>query len=427
MGKKSWPVLAIVGALLLFLGLATAAFAAEAGKGTIKGSLVNLTAGGGSVAGLDVNLLVYQGQNQSGKQTTKAGQDGKFSFEGLETNEDFTYLIHVQYQGVDYAGEPMTFPADTTELTAEVEVFDATSAENTVKSAAKHYLLEPDPTGVTVSEIVIISNPTDKTYVGSKEIHPGIKETLRFTLPEGAEDVEYGGGMMGSRVFPVDGGLVDSWPVYPGDSQHIFRYRIPAKGDAVSFATKITLPTEKVNALLPDIGVGISVSNLPNKSNPTIQGEKFVLFSGDQLAADTELQFRLDRLPKAQGAASDGVLPLITGIGILLIVVLGFVAFVLIRRRRGRPARAMAPAPEDEESETVEMEAAEPEIDTTEEEENLEAEKKELVAAIARLDDEFEAGKVGSEEYGRLRAEKKRRLVEVVDRQKSLVAARGDQ
>ena len=235
-------LLAPVVALILFLGFATTALAqqaqptptpgaaapsaatpgatpaATAAKGTIKGTVTNGTKGGGSVAGLDVNLYVYQGQNQSGKQTVKDGQDGTFSFGGLDTGQDFTYLVHTQYQGADYASDPVTFPAGSTNQTVELQLFDSTSSDENIKASARHYLLEPAPDGVYVSEIAIISNTGDKTYVGSKEVHQGVKETVSFALPQGAQDLEYGGGMMGTRVFQDNGTLVDTWPLYPGDS-----------------------------------------------------------------------------------------------------------------------------------------------------------------------------------------------------------------
>lgn len=459
-------------ALILFLGLATSALADEAkpaatpgaaapsaatpaattapaAKGSIKGTVTNNTKGGGSVAGLDVNLYVYQGQTQSGKQAIKAGQDGKFSFDGVDTGQEFTYLVHTQYQGADYASDPITFPSGSTDQTVDLEVFDATTSDESIKTSARHYLLEPQPDGLYVSEIAIISNSGDKTYVGSKDVHQGVKETLRFTLPQGAQNVEYGGGMMGTRVFQDNGDLVDTWPLYPGDSQRIFRYEIPVSNDAAAFISKLAVDTGKVNALIPDVGVGITVSNLPNKSNQDIQGEKYLLFSGDNVAAGTQLEFKLDHMSKAPaapvqpapgqataGQAAPGqtapgwqaMLPLFAGSGIIAVVAIASVVVMLVRRRRGGAKRASG-ADGDEESEAGgppdgrDLSEAEMEAD----EEILDAQKRELVAAIARLDDDFEAQRIGAEEYGRLRAEKKRRLVEVVDRQKTLAASRGDQ
>ncbi len=456
-------LLAPTAALILLLGLATSAMAqattpaatpaaaapsaatpaaapaATGVKGSITGTVTNSTKGGGSVAGIDVNLYVYQGQNQSNKLTTKAGPDGKFSFDGVDTGSDFTYLVHALYQGADYASDPVTFPSGSTQQTANLEVFDSTSSDENVKASARHYLLDPEPDGVYVSEIAIFSNSGDKTYVGSKEVHEGVSETVRFSLPQGAQNLEYGGGMMGTRVFQDNGDLVDTWPLYPGDSQRIFRYVIPVNGDTASFISKLTANTTKVNVLIPDNGVGITVSNLPHKSSQDIQEEKYLLFSGDNLAAGTQLEFKLDHMPKAQasgqqGAGAQGMLPLIAGIVVVVVLVIAGIVAVLVRRRGGA-RKAGRPAVETGAAEgTTEAAADQPrkakglsEAEREAEEEILDAQKRELVAAIARLDDDFEAQRIGAEEYGRLRAEKKRRLVQVVDRQKTLTSAGSDQ
>lgn len=421
--------------------------AASGAKGTISGAVTNLTAGGSSVAGSDVNLLIYTGQDQSDKQTAKAEPDGKFSFQGLETGQDYTYLLHVAFQGADYAAQPINFAQDSTAESSDVQVFDPTSDDKVISSPARHYLLEPDPDGVTVSEILIVTNSGDKTYVGSTEVQQGFKETLRFFLPDGAQNVEYGNGVADSHVFPVDGALVDTWPIYPGNSQRILRYKIPAKGDSVTFSTKVIMTTDKVNVLAPDSGASLSVTNVPNKSNPDIQGEKFLLFSGDKVTAGTEIQITMDNLSKVTAAAVGGAapaagaggaspaaaatgaapasdpqaLPMIAG-GVIVVLAVGGAAF-MVRRRRSQPASAYgasAGAAADEGIDEPE------ETDNGQEARELEMEKRELVAAIAQLDDSFENKRVGPEEYGRLRSEKKSRLVEIVERQKALAASRGD-
>ena len=55
------------------------------------------------------------------------------------------------------------------------------------------------------------------------------------------------------------------------------------------------------------------------------------------------------------------------------------------------------------------------------------AERKDLVAAIASLDDSYEQGRIGSEEYGMLRAQQKARLMEIVAKQRELADTRGDE
>ena len=453
-GAVRW--FAPMASLILFLALTTSALAQQAAptpaaptpnaatpaatpgiKGTINGTVTNGTKGGGSVADLDINLYIYQGQNQSGKLTTKSGKDGKYSFSGVATGPDYTYLVHTLYQGADYASDPVTFPTGSTDQTADLQVFDSTTSDSNITMSARHYLLDPEPAGLYVSEIAIISNSGDKTYIGSKDVHQGLKETIRFSLPQGAQNVEYGGGMMGSRVFQDNGDLVDTWPLYPGDSQRIFRYQIPVNNGTATFSSKLSANIGKVNVLIPDIGVGVSVSNLPNKSTQSIQDENYLLFSGDNLKAGTQLDFKLDHLSVAQATAGQatpgqpvqgqqGLLPLIAGSGVVILVLIAALVVMLIRSRRAAIRKPVSPtsgSEDDEPRQAGDLTEAEREA----EEEILEEEKRELVAAIARLDDEFESKKLSAEEYGQLRAEKKRRLVEVVERQKNLASARGDQ
>ena len=400
---------------LLRFGVPPLALASEA-DGAIRGRLVNLTADGGSVAGLEVTLTAYSGTAEKGQKTTAAGQEGTFVFDKLDTAPELTYQLSVQYQGVPYYSEPVTFAPDSLEQTVELQVFEATTAGDVVTSPARHYLVEPDASGIAVSEIVIVRNSSDRTYVGSRDAHPGARETLRFTLPADAQDVEYGSGLLASWVIPIDGGFIDTMPVYPGDTQRIYRYRIPAQGGKASFSTTLSMATQKVNVLVPDTGVGVSVSNLPTRTNPTIQGERFLVFSGENLDVGTELQFSFDRLPTTQQRSDMSALPLLAG-GTALVAVVG--AAVLLRRRRSRLSSEPGAA-------GVAREEGDVAWGPLADEEDLEAERRELVEAIAHLDDAFEAGEIGSEEYGRLRAERKRRLVDVVRRQRSLADGRGE-
>jgi hypothetical protein len=433
MMQKRW-LLALAAAILV-LAASTVAVGAQEVKGSIKGSVKNLTAEGSDVSGLDVTLLIFSGQEQSGEQTTKVDDQGNFLFQGLETGSEFIYMVYLQHQNVDYGSEPLAFPADKTELTVEIPCFDATTEASAITSPARHYLLNPDPEGVAVTEIVILRNSTDKSYTGAREIEEGIRETLRFTIPEGAVDLVYGDGMTVSRVIPVEGGFADTLPIYPGDSQRIFSYRIPAVNGSVNFSTRVTLASEKVSVLVPDVGADISVSNLPDRSNPTVQGDKFVLLSGENIADGTELQFKVDRLPSTHSASVE-LIPLLGGVGVVLIAVVGLV--VVVRRRRSKrsaqvsateqPTWQTAQADEsvsDSLQPEVVEEVAEEKEPAVPETELLDAEKRDLISAIAQLDNQFESQQIGAEEYNRLRAEKKRRLIEVVGRQKELADEEG--
>lgn len=433
-------LVAVVLAALMLAGLSTSAFAADPAKGTITGTLVNKTANGTSVADKEVTLGTYKGSDAQDKKTTKSDRDGKFSFTGLDTSADFTYQVSVDFQGAPYYSDPVNFsgatptgqapsatpvpPTDSKNL--QIQVFDSTTDASVLKSTAHHYLLEGDKTGISVTEIIIITNSSDKSYIGT-ENHSGTNSVLKFSLPQGAQDFEPVDGLYPSRVVQVDGGFVDTMPVYPGMSQRVWRFGIAPNGDTATFSAKLDMGADKVSVLVPDAGATVSVSNLSGPANQDIQGDKYLLFSGQNVAANTELQFKMDKLSSikpqqsntgAQPAAgqsapapagSSPVSPtIIGGVLALVVVVVGGAGFVVTRRRRQASARELAGLGADESAEYAGSG-------------DLEAERQALVAAIARLDDLFEQDKIASEEYGRLRTEKKKRLIEVVKAQKAPV------
>ncbi len=420
------------------------------GNGTINGSLVNKTANGSSVANQEVTLGAYQGSNEAGTKTAKTDQSGNFAFNGLATGADFTYQISVDFKGAPYYSDPINFSGavptapgaaqptpqpttqPTTEQTIQVPVYDSTSDQSVLKTTAHHYLLEPDKTGVTVSEIVIIDNSSDKSFIGQAS-HAGTNSTLRFTLPDGAQNFEPVDGLFPSRVLQVTGGFVDTMPVYPGTSQRVWRYDFPANGDSVSFTAKLDMAADKLSVLVPDDGAKVSISGLTGPTSQDIQGEKYLLFSGQNVAAGTALNFKVDALsqvvppPQPTDTAGTGatpasgtsvVSPLVAG-GVVVVVIVLVAIVVILNRRRSAQRRH-----------TVEMLVAEDAndlVDNLDGADGLEAERRQLVAAIARLDDLFEQDKIGSEEYGRMRTEKKRRLIEVVKMQQTPVGAREEQ
>lgn len=419
---------ALAATILLLLGAFSASAAQE--TGTIKGTVTNGTAGGAALSDSEVSLTAYKGTTESGTQTAKLNPEGQFAFEGLDTAPDITYQASFDHQGAIYYSEPLTFSVDTLEHSIEMKVFDATTDPAVVTSSARHFLLQPTDGGVRVSEIMILANGTDKTFVGSEEAHPGMKTTLSFTVPTEAVDLELGDGFIPTHAFPVDGGFVDTWPVFPGGAQRIYSYTIPSSAGSASFTSKIALATEKVNVLMPDVGAEVSVSNLPDRSNPDIQGNKYVHLAGTSLAAGTELAFQLDRLPAATsgapaqggapasaGDATGGMIAYIAGSGVIVIMAIAL-GVITIRRRRQASRVPEAAAENGEEDEEDGSE--------TEEEDELEGERQDLVAAIASLDDAYEQGRIGSEEYGMLRADQKARLLEIVAKQNELAANRGD-
>ncbi len=93
-------------ALLILIGLPSAAFAQEPAEGEITGQLVNGTEGGNSVARVAITLITYVDDMMSATTTTTTDEEGEFRFDNIV--REYNYLVSAKYMGVDYY-HPVTF------------------------------------------------------------------------------------------------------------------------------------------------------------------------------------------------------------------------------------------------------------------------------------------------------------------------------
>lgn len=389
--------------------------ARAAGGGTIRGKMVNASANGGSVAGVEVTLTTYFGKTERNKSSTRTDADGNFQFENLDTNPNYSYQATTNYQKADYSTPRISFSGAEETRDVTLTVNDSTTQPEVVKASAKHYLLTLGNGELEVSEILVLNNTSDRSYIGSREVGPDQRETTRYQPPRGAKNVEYGDGLMSCCIVKDGEGFVDTMPIYPGEDQKIYSYRLPYGGTSLSFATTLQQDVEKLQFLVPNTGVRANISGLASHGTQNIQGASYMVFSGERLPANTTINVDLEGLPTRQFADNPAVL---AGVAVAVLVALG-AAFYLLRRRSesgSLPAPGYPASPDRGRPRTT-VGRRGPSGSAA----LLELERRDLLAAMANLDDWFEAGRINRKDYERLRAEKKDRLI-VISRQ---LAGRG--
>ncbi|MBM2831925.1 MAG: hypothetical protein HW414_977 [Dehalococcoidia bacterium] len=156
----------VVSFVLLF---STPAAAQDGGAtGVINGEMVNLTKGGGSVVGQTITLKTSLKDTETGQSTTKTDASGKFEFKGLATGKDYSYAANLTYQDAEYSSDPVTFSPGEQTKPLKMEVYDATSSDEGIRIMASHTIFRPDMKNtMQVTEVFIITNETDKAFVGT--------------------------------------------------------------------------------------------------------------------------------------------------------------------------------------------------------------------------------------------------------------------
>ncbi len=358
------------------------------GNGVIEGHLVNLTENGSSVSGQEVKLTVYQGDSEVSSAAAVTDTTGNFTFNGLDTEQGYSYEVMVNYQEADYQTERLSFSGDGDVLTVEIEVYDATTSPEAIRVEQAHTIIYTDPEELWVEEVWLFINESDRTYIGTEGVlGPGVRQTLRFSLPEDARELQPAGELMQCCVYGTEGGFADSMPFLPGSKEIAYAYKIDYGPEVHSFTWQVSYPVKRYDLLVQGAESVINSSSLSPTQPLDIGGALFSHAQGGEFAPGDTVVYEITGLP---GADNQNIILWV----VLAVVALAFgTGFVLVRRnRQAQPVPAGGSS--------------------------LEQQQQKLMMEIARLDDAFEGGGISQKAYRSQRAEKKARLLSLMQRTK---------
>lgn len=374
--------LLLIAVIMLSLSLPTSVLAAEPGEGKIEGQLVNGTEGGSSVAGQEITLKTSRNDAEIGSAIAKSDVEGKFVFEGLVTDTDYSYQVTLTYQEAEYTSEPFTFGQGEATKVTQITVYDATDSDEAISVDTAHTIIYVEPGGLRIMEYYLFVNDSTRAYVGSGEITAtGKRKTLiGFALPSKAAEVQYGGDLMECCILRSGEGLTDTMPVLPGSKEIIYAYRVNYGSEAYTFSREMSYPVANYDFLVQGEGIKASSEQLAAGEPINIENTLFNRLYGANFLPGKTIKVQLSGLPKVGSQKT-----LIIWV-VLTLVVLGggFVLNSWLGKRRLQPVRAGG---------------------------GLDRGREGLLVELAQLDDDFEAGKIHEEVYRRLRAEKKSQLV----------------
>ena len=369
-----------------------------AGPGIITGTVINGTTGQ-LMVGLPVTLTVTEGQSTAGSFPAKTDAAGRFKFGDLPADPSLAYTVAANYPAaVPYGTAATSFSTGTLSLDLSLHVFEPTNQAPSIRLDAAQLLIEFDPTDATlqIAELQNFSFEGNRTYVGDAN-----HVVLRFTLPQGAEDLQISDGDLGQRYLQTADGFVDTLPLSPVTARQVlFRYAIPYSGTSADVAQAFPYPVASLNALVADSGEQVSSAMLADQGTQQTQMGTYRVLAGQDIAAGQAFTLHFANLPmagsSAAAAASGSTAPrLMTALIGALAAAVGLTAISLAvwlsLRRRGLPAAAGVTAP------TGGL-----------------RDENDLIDALARLDLAHEAGAMSDGEYRERRMVLKAQLLDML-------------
>jgi hypothetical protein len=281
------------------------------GQGVIEGQVVNGTANGGSLEGLTVTLDVFAGTEEQPSQTAITDAEGRFRFEDLSTEANYVYTLLLDYQGIEYGSDLLTFSEEETTLSVSIRVYEPIEGDEAISIERAHIFVDFQEGDLLVSELYFFSNGSDRIYIGAEEVAEGQRGTLRLSLPTGAEGLVVEGEELGQRFFETDEGFADTWFLPPGQSSGrlMFSYFLPYDPSGYDLARDISYPLKALNVLVADVGVDVTSDQLIPQGTRGMQGQSYLNLSGQNLSKGERLTVHFSGLPDRERVGGREAMP----------------------------------------------------------------------------------------------------------------------
>jgi hypothetical protein len=287
------------------------------------------------------------------------------------------------FKQAEYTSDWFSFHVDESSKVIKVMVYDATTSDGSISVATSHTIIYVEEDSLVITEYFLFVNEADLTYIGSEEVAAGVKETLKFSLPEEATELHFIHGLMDGHIYNKEDGFVYTTPVLPGNKEVIYAYKLNYNSGTYEFSRRENYPTANYNFLIQGEDIKVTSDQLTTEEPVVIESTLFTHLSGTDLAPGDTLVTRLSGLSATNNQGIRIWVVLVLG------VLLGGLGFIrLLKRKRLQPVNG-----------------------------KIGHDGQRLLAGLAQLDDDFESGNIHEEDYLRLRAEKKSQLTVLMQEQ----------
>ena len=268
---------------------------------TLKGMLINGTAGSPLPSGVAVSLHALGetgGLAYSAETTTVAG--GGFDFRELPVTGVSRYAVVAEYQGARYGA---ALPPGGLGQPLELVVYEATQ-DLSVVQIEQQALIIADIRGrgraLAAVGLINLTNRSDLTLVPDLTNLAGTGQFsfLRFSLPPGAEDLDVQTDLTGGQVIPMGTGFAMVAPIPPGEHTISYSLNFPYEGQSVTFRDGLIQGATVYQVLAPQRLGQLQVSPLAQMPPANIGGAQYSVWEGRDFAPGQDLNLTLSGLPQ---------------------------------------------------------------------------------------------------------------------------------
>lgn len=319
--------------------------------GTLTVRAVQGTAGAPAVGADPITVEVYGNEQLIGKLDIKLDDDGTTTIDNIPTGSGYQVLARVTHGGVEFDG---VVDANNRTVQLSIPVFESTETRPDWNVQMRHLIVQPADDGVHVMEVIAISNPADRAWLGEKPGTDGKRTVFTVPLPADAIKVQLAGGFHECCSKIENGKITNTMALVPGVTQYQFTYVVPATKGTADISASFAVPVKSMMVLVPE-GVSASAVGLEGPKTVNMGNGNTQYFKGADLAANKEVKVTV----KASGTGTGGsttrtgaaarddfdtaaAVKAIGGVGLVLVFLLGGAFMFMKSPRQVRSSRQAA-------------------------------------------------------------------------------------
>lgn len=223
-----------------------------------------------------VALEVFRRGVLTGRKEGETDAAGRFLFAPVRGRSTLAYQVSTSYEDVLYRSAPFAVPEKGTVPPVRLEVFEATAQEPELLVERQHVVVRSESDGgVAVSEMIILVNPTEKTYWNPSS-------GLKLPLPAEARNVSLQRDGRGTAL-KTPGEFLTREPVRPGKTPLVWSYDLPSGLTGVKFREAVVFPTVRLRLFVEGYKFTVRSSDLVAGPPLSLRGVTYQSFEGKDL------------------------------------------------------------------------------------------------------------------------------------------------
>jgi hypothetical protein len=272
---------------------------------------------------------------------TRLNDHGLAVVDGLSLAAPCQPRVTVLHAGSAYEAVGKVLDAAQPQQEIPVTVYESAEKAPAWTVKMRHVMVSPSPTGLAVMEVLAVSNPADRAWLGPADAE-GNRASIVLDLPADANGFRFDGAMDDCCTKVTAGRAVSAMPLKPGMSQIRMAYIVPITGGQAKFDIVAPAPVENLMLFVPSDGHVMSQApGLMPAGAHEVHGKSMQCYQAAGLAAGARTSVAIGGL--GVGHPGDGVgesslggayAVVLIGLGAMLVCL----ALVFLARRRGRPA-----------------------------------------------------------------------------------------